>query len=626
MPVPDKTAITRARAQDLVPGYKLEALVGKGGMGEVHKATQLSLGRTVAVKLLSGELAKDPAFVARFEKEAAALAALSHPHVVSIVDKGRAKETYFLVMEYVDGPSLREVMRSPLLDSPSALKISLEICRAIEYAHSRGVIHRDLKPENILFDEQAGGIPKVSDFGLAGFLEGSHESKFNVTETHVAMGTVSYMAPEQRVDAKTADHRADVYSLGVILYELLVGELPVGNFDPPSHRKPGLDKRLDGIIARCLKPVPADRYQKVADLIADLEPLVPVTATLTPRKVGGLTRASMVIKRVARNATQTAAALIVIAALIILAIAAIRARTKPSNEKQPGEAVASVQDSKGFTTAVARREVLADHHSLTLGDGPDMQSLVAFGRSITFEGGTVSFPLAERGAWVGRAGPDLEDFDGISADLMVDVTTQVPEGGWLTKARQLITGESPNPTSTLMLAGSPGRFVALSVFGNGAEARLEWSLADAKPHSWMAGPKTAGNTRLELALEKSGDVKAYVGAGKDRRLIGEALGLGLGWKHLFGGMPKPALGCIEGTCAFSHFSYRVESERPPEPPPPPPVHEVSRTPGKQPTVQAHSAPPSKKSTSSKKVESHSTSTHDTSKKTTSTKKTTTTSH
>jgi hypothetical protein len=611
MPVPDKTAITRGRAQDLIPGYKLEALVGKGGMGEVHKATQLSLGRTVAVKLLSGELAKDPAFVARFEKEAAALAALSHPHVVAIVDKGRAKETYFLVMEYVDGPSLREVMRSPLLDTPSALKIGLEICRAIEYAHSRGVIHRDLKPENILFDEQAGGIPKVSDFGLAGFLEGSHESKFNVTETHVAMGTVSYMAPEQRVDAKTADHRADVYSLGVILYELLVGELPVGNFDPPSQRKPGLDRRLDAIISRCLKPIPADRYQSVADLIADLEPVVPVTATLTPRRVGSLTRASMVIKRVARNATQTAAALIVIAALIVLAIAAIRARTQPSAGKQSGEAVAAVQEAKGFTTVVARREVSPERSILTLGEGPDTQSLVASGRSITVDRGTLTFPPAERDAWIGRAAPDLEDFEGVSADLVVDVTTQVPAGGLFTKARQLITGEAPNPTSTLMLVGSPGRFVALSVFGDGAEARLEWSLADAKPHSWMAGPKTAGTTRLELALERSGDVKAYVGSGKDRRLLGEALGLGTGWKHLFGGMPRPAVGCIEGTCTFSHFSYRVDHDRPPEPPPVP-------TP-KPPIVQAHSAPPPKKVTPPKKVESHS-APHETTKKSSSIKK------
>ncbi|MGZ3447258.1 MAG: serine/threonine-protein kinase, partial [Myxococcaceae bacterium] len=148
-----------------IPGYRLEKLVGKGGMGEVHRAVQLSLGRVVAVKILSGELAEDPTFVTRFDKEAAALATLSHPNVVSIVDKGKAENTYYLVMEYVDGPSLREVMRSPTLDTQGALRIIMEIARAIDYAHSRGVVHRDLKPENILFDEQAGGIAKVTDFG-----------------------------------------------------------------------------------------------------------------------------------------------------------------------------------------------------------------------------------------------------------------------------------------------------------------------------------------------------------------------------------------------------------------------------------------------------------------------------
>ncbi len=194
MPLMESTAISRPRPPNLVPGYKLEKLVGSGGMGEVHKATQLSLGRTVAVKLLSYDLAKDATFVTRFQKEAAALATISHPHIVSIVDKGKTDATYYLVMEFVDGPSLREVMRSPLLDHASALRMVLEICRAIDYAHGRGVIHRDLKPENILFDEQAGGIPKVTDFGLASFLDDA-SSRFNVTATHMSMGTLSYMAP-----------------------------------------------------------------------------------------------------------------------------------------------------------------------------------------------------------------------------------------------------------------------------------------------------------------------------------------------------------------------------------------------------------------------------------------------
>jgi serine/threonine protein kinase len=277
----------------------LEKLVGKGGMGEVHRAVQLSLGRVVAVKVLNGELASDPTFVARFDKEAAALATLSHPNVVSIVDKGKAEGTYYLVMEFVDGPSLREMMRSPVLDLPGALRIIMEIARAIDYAHSRGVVHRDLKPENILFDEQAGGLAKVTDFGLATFYDDSKlSSRFNVTETHVSMGTLSYMAPEQRVDAKNADHRADIYSLGVMLYELLVGEVPIGTFDPPSQRRPGTDRRLDAIVLRCLKPAATDRYQRVADLMLDLEPMAPVSFSQVPRKISRVEQLKNQIRQV----------------------------------------------------------------------------------------------------------------------------------------------------------------------------------------------------------------------------------------------------------------------------------------------------------------------------------------
>ncbi len=137
MPNADATLAARPSAPNLIPGYRLEALIGRGGMGEVYRATQLSLGRTVAIKLLSPELAKDESFVARFDKEAAALAALSHPNIVSILDKGRTPETYFLVMEFIDGSSLREVMASPVLDPGASLRITLQVCRAMEYAHGR---------------------------------------------------------------------------------------------------------------------------------------------------------------------------------------------------------------------------------------------------------------------------------------------------------------------------------------------------------------------------------------------------------------------------------------------------------------------------------------------------------
>ena len=275
------TAISRKSEPPTIPGYELKQLVGRGGMGEVHMATQLSLQRTVAVKLLKHELAKDDQFVGRFEKEGAALASLRHPQIVSIVDRGKAGDTYYLVMEFVDGPSLREKMRDANFDQDRALMTMLLVARAIEYAHGRGVIHRDLKPENILFDEQAGGIPKVTDFGLAGLDESFGPQQRNLTQTHVSMGTASYMPPEQSIDAKSAGPRADLYSLGVMIYETLTGELPVGQFDPPSMKKPGLDKRLDAIVARCLKPNPDDRYPSASALIADLEKVVQLNSYLS---------------------------------------------------------------------------------------------------------------------------------------------------------------------------------------------------------------------------------------------------------------------------------------------------------------------------------------------------------
>src|SRR5687768_16836963 len=130
-----------------IPGYRLEGFIGRGGMGEVHRATQLSLGRVVAIKLLSPALAGDQAFVARFEKEAATLAALSHPNIVTIVDKGATSFTYYLVMEHVSGPSLREIMAQPERDPIATIRMFLDICRGVEHAHRRSIIHRDLKPE-----------------------------------------------------------------------------------------------------------------------------------------------------------------------------------------------------------------------------------------------------------------------------------------------------------------------------------------------------------------------------------------------------------------------------------------------------------------------------------------------
>ncbi|HEX8437932.1 serine/threonine-protein kinase [Archangium sp.] len=251
-----------------LPGYELVRVLGRGGMGEVWLARQISLGRSVAVKVLPPRLAKDPEFVTRFEKEATALAALSHPNIIQIIDRGVAGEHYYFVMEYVEGRSLREVMRE--LSPPEALRLALQVARAIECAHDKGIIHRDLKPENILLDGR--GHVKVADFGLAGIRQ--PDSRLQLTATSVAMGTLNYMAPEQRRDAKNVDGRADLFSFGVVLYELLTGELPVGRFKLPSERVPGLDARLDAVVARLLENAPEARYARAAEVCQALEGLV----------------------------------------------------------------------------------------------------------------------------------------------------------------------------------------------------------------------------------------------------------------------------------------------------------------------------------------------------------------
>jgi serine/threonine protein kinase len=263
----------------VIPGYQLFEILGKGGMGEVWRAQQSSLKRTVALKLLPPKLAADREFVARFEKEAAALAALRHANIIQIIDRGVAGESYYIVMEFVPGKSLRDLLVGASRPTPlEALKLALQIARAIEHAHEQHIVHRDLKPENILIDEKQQ--VKVADFGLAGMQRPG--SGYNLTATSVAMGTVNYMAPEQRRDAKNVDHRADLYSFGVVLYELLTGDLPVGRFRLPSQRVKGLDARVDVLVEKLLDAEPEGRPKSAAEVVAVLESLVSLTPSSLP--------------------------------------------------------------------------------------------------------------------------------------------------------------------------------------------------------------------------------------------------------------------------------------------------------------------------------------------------------
>jgi tRNA A-37 threonylcarbamoyl transferase component Bud32 len=252
------------------PQLEILELIGQGGMGAVYKARQPALDRIVALKILAPDRVGDPAFAERFGREARTLARLTHPNIVGIHDFGEVEGAYYLIMEYVDGASLRELMLAGRLSPADALALVPQLCDALQFAHESGVVHRDIKPENILLDRN-GGV-KIADFGLAKLLEPERADGVSLTASGAVMGTPAYMAPEQIEHPLDVDHRADIYAVGVVFYEMLTGELPLGRFDPPSH-KVGLDIRLDGVVLRALEKEPTRRYQFAGEVKADLEHL-----------------------------------------------------------------------------------------------------------------------------------------------------------------------------------------------------------------------------------------------------------------------------------------------------------------------------------------------------------------
>ncbi|NUN47467.1 MAG: serine/threonine protein kinase, partial [Candidatus Brocadiae bacterium] len=254
----------------MLAGYRLERVLGRGGMAVVYKATQMSLSRAVAIKTLPRHLAANPAFVARFSREAGALASLSHPNIITIIDRGSEGDLYYFVMEYVDGTDVQALIAGNRPAPAEAVRIVTQVLSALEYAHRRGVIHRDIKPGNVMI--ASDGAVKVTDFGIA-HLAGGQGTSLGLTMAGAQMGTVNYMAPEQRVDAGRVDARADLYAAGVVLYELLTGQLPLGAFEPASRVNPAVDPRLDAVVTRALKPDPAARFTSAAEMAAALAPL-----------------------------------------------------------------------------------------------------------------------------------------------------------------------------------------------------------------------------------------------------------------------------------------------------------------------------------------------------------------
>jgi serine/threonine protein kinase len=284
----------------LFPQLEILGLLGKGGMGAVYKTRQPALDRFVALKILPAhEVAPDPGFTERFTREARALARLSHPNIVAVYEFGQVSASgagvppaigaygpetrdgsgeqpagesgtpalpYF-IMEFVDGVNLRQLQKTKRLSPREALQIVPQICDALQYAHDEGVVHRDIKPENVLVDRK--GRVKIADFGLAKIL-GQETETLRLTGEGQVMGTPHYMAPEQVEHPLTVDHRADIFSLGVVFYEMLTGELPLGKFQPPSRRV-AVDVRLDEVVLHALEKEPQRRYQQVSEVKTDVQ-------------------------------------------------------------------------------------------------------------------------------------------------------------------------------------------------------------------------------------------------------------------------------------------------------------------------------------------------------------------
>jgi uncharacterized protein (TIGR03435 family) len=268
------------------PQLEILECLGRGGMGVVYKARQKSLNRLVALKLLAPERVNDTKFAERFAREAQALAVLNHPNIVTIYDFGQAGGFYFLLMEFVDGVNLRQLLRARKFTPEEALAIVPPLCDALQFAHDRGIVHRDIKPENLLLDK--AGRVKVADFGIAKMLGATNggqggEAAAPESATQNVVGTPSYSAPEQKSDPQRVDSRADIYSLGVVFYEMLTGELPGKRIEPPS-RKVQVDVRLDEVVLRALEKTPELRWQTAAELRTQVETLTQTSpAGMPPR-------------------------------------------------------------------------------------------------------------------------------------------------------------------------------------------------------------------------------------------------------------------------------------------------------------------------------------------------------
>src|SRR4051812_34020604 len=359
--------------------YELGGLLGHGGMAEVYRAADTRLGRDVAIKVLRSDLARDPSFLARFRREAQSAASLNHPMIVAVYDTGQDNSVTpplpYIVMEYIRGKTLREVLQSEGRLTPQrATEIVADVCSALDYSHRAGIIHRDIKPGNVMLTGE--GAVKVMDFGIARAVAATTST---VTATAAVMGTAQYLSPEQ-ARGESVDARSDLYSTGVLFYELLTGRPPFTGDSPvaiayqhvredpapPSTSEPDLPPDLDAVVLKALAKNPDNRYQSAQEMREDLERALSGNRVLaTPLLRDPITdtarRPVQPIRR--RSLLYALLALLVVAALVGAALLARGLLAGPQTVSVPDlanenreAAIARLEDARLQPGAITDRE------------------------------------------------------------------------------------------------------------------------------------------------------------------------------------------------------------------------------------------------------------------------------
>ncbi len=303
--------------------YEILGPLGKGGMGAVYKAMQPSLNRIVAIKVLPADFAKDPDSVARFHREAQTVAMLSHPNIVQIIDKGEDQGILYFAMEYVEGTSLDVVLRQRRLSLQEVVQIIKQIGRGLGAAHRAGVVHRDLNPRNILVSPTLT-VVKLADFGISR-VESVTRNLGTLSTRDMTLGSLHYLAPEQAVDASAVDHRADIYSLGVVFYEALTGRMPLGKFSLPSELNKDLPSEIDPVVLKCLATEPDNRYATVGLLLEDIDKLEEMMRFQLLDELKGLKRGTSMLFKKGSTSFQRNRGLLVLFGLLAVALVGVGA-------------------------------------------------------------------------------------------------------------------------------------------------------------------------------------------------------------------------------------------------------------------------------------------------------------